>query len=66
MVVLGKDRTKCLDGRSGRIAGYWQNMSFCGIQGGRHGVVIERCDASLAAPSTQRGSDAGRLSGGVD
>jgi hypothetical protein len=29
-------------------------------------VVIERCDASLAAPSTQRGSDAGRLSGGVD
>ncbi|MPV68247.1 hypothetical protein GD429_20925 [Burkholderia sp. BE17] len=38
-------------------------MSFFGNCGTRHGVVIERCDPSVAARNQpQRGGEAGRLS----
>ncbi|TGN99107.1 hypothetical protein PL79_000040 [Burkholderia sp. USMB20] len=38
-------------------------MSFFGNCGTRHGVVIERCDPSVAARNhLQRGSETGRLS----
>ncbi|KAB0637692.1 hypothetical protein F7R21_21035 [Burkholderia latens] len=37
-------------------------MSFFGNCGSRHGVVIERCDPSVAARNhLQRGREAGRL-----